>query len=1293
MLRKETTLPDRFGGRFEAQNPGEAVWVCVPTYNEVENVGRLIGELVAALEPTTSDLHILVIDDNSPDGTADAVRTIAANDERIELLSRPVKEGIGPAYLAGFAYALKRGADLIVQMDCDFSHSPAAVPGLIAATKDADLVIGSRYVSGGRLADWGPVRRVISRGGCAYAQTILGVGVRDLTGGFKCLRRRVVERVLAEGVRAQGYAFQIGVNYLAVTSGFRVVEIPITFTDRTIGTSKMSSRIVLEAMLMVPGLRFGVLKGLGRTLLRFGLVGLSGYAVNLAVFAALVTFAGVTPLLAATGAFLVALLSNFVLNRVWTFGATTQRAPAQLVRYAAVSALTFLVSLGVLRGLIAVGIRSIPSQAIAIGASAPLNFILCRRWAFQATATTSARMIPDVPARGSWKILVRRLAVAVLALAGTVAVTRPQGAWLMLAAILFIVALAPHAGLASRDAQTVALSSGVTLSALAYLGWRVTVVNWHLAWIAVPLFLAELHAAIESVGMAYTLWPRRERVMAAREDPSQLPIFVLIPTVNEGVGIVEPTIVAAKATAARYVGRHPTAQIRIVVCNDGRVANFAGWNEIDDLAAQHGVECVTRTVPGGAKAGNIEHARQLIGAVGNTLLVIFDADQIAAPVFLETTIAPFANPAMGWVQSGQYYSNLDNPVARWADHQQAIFYTVLCPGKSRQNAAFICGTNVVIRASALDEIGGFPTTSVTEDFAASIMLHDRWQSTFVPGNLAIGLGPVDLKSYFAQQRRWATGTLGVLRSHWKSIVLPWHGRLRFPQRIQYGLACIHYLGGLRNIVFLVAPLIFLFTGLAPVRGAYLSSFFITFLPYLILSQLAFWHAVRGASSIRGRIIGVGSAPALVQSVWAAFTPGTKQGFVVTPKRRTEAASWKRLIPHLVALALCVAGIVAAALAHNRDAAVVAAGWVAYTGFLLVAFLWLGYLDIRGDRGVARQPGPWATKARLRPLFIGAALFVPAAVGTSVYQGLQPSRARVFSIVTDKRPPYLGVFLPADQLDVNAVSVPCVAGIHVAIVGRRQEIGDQFDAAWSRSPAMRGARPWITLLFTKDGAANRASSLPAIANGAHDAALERWANELAQYGKPVYLTILQQVDRNWAPSSAVAGGGIPSDSARAWLHARSIFRRQGAKNVRWVWAPADPAHDARFAPPKGTIDVALISFVNYPHTTWPGPVNAMAAVARNHPGTPLFIEFTAAGPSSEKAEWINRIRPATGGQPYVAAIVYHEGGPLTKPTRVQLAQWASDSDPASRAALRRVAAELHVRGAAGVQRAACEGRQP
>jgi cellulose synthase (UDP-forming) len=172
--------------------------------------------------------------------------------------------------------------------------------------------------------------------------------------------------------------------------------------------------------------------------------------------------------------------------------------------------------------------------------------------------------------------------------------------------------------------------------------------------------------------------------------------------------------------------------VEVVVCNDGLVAGAPSTSGVAALAQHLGVRCITRSTPGGAKAGNLEHARQLLGAVGDSLVVIFDADQVADPEFLCRTIPHFADRRIGWVQTGQYYRNLDNPVARWANDQQSLFYSVLCPGKSRQNAAFICGTNVVIRARALDEIGGLPTDSVTEDFAASIRLHSRWRSVFLP---------------------------------------------------------------------------------------------------------------------------------------------------------------------------------------------------------------------------------------------------------------------------------------------------------------------------------------------------------------------------------------------------------------------------------------------------------------------------------------------------------------------------------------------------------------------------------
>ncbi len=233
-------------------------YVCLPTYNERENLEPMLRALVDVLGP---DDRVLVIDDNSPDGTGELADRLAAELDAVEVLHRPRKEGLGPAYLAGFRRALETDAELIVEMDCDFSHDPQDVPRLVAAAADADLVLGSRYVPGGGVENWGAIRRAISWGGSLYARLVLGVPVRDLTGGFKCFRRAVLEALPLGEVRSRGYAFQIELTYRASRKGFRVVEIPIRFADRVVGGSKMSRAIVLEAIWKVPLLRLAALRG------------------------------------------------------------------------------------------------------------------------------------------------------------------------------------------------------------------------------------------------------------------------------------------------------------------------------------------------------------------------------------------------------------------------------------------------------------------------------------------------------------------------------------------------------------------------------------------------------------------------------------------------------------------------------------------------------------------------------------------------------------------------------------------------------------------------------------------------------------------------------------------------------------------------------------------------------------------------------------------------------------------------------------------------------------------------
>jgi len=234
----------------------ESAVVCLPTYNEREN----IEPMLRALGPL--GVRVLVIDDNSPDGTGELADRLAEELAFVSVLHRPRKEGLGPAYLAGFERALADGAEYVLEMDCDFSHDPADVSRLVdACVQGADLALGSRYVPGGGTANWGFGRRFVSIGGSWYARALLGVSIRDLTGGFKCYRRAVLERIDLDAVHSKGYAFQIETTYRALRAGFRVVEVPIRFADRTAGHSKMSHAIVLEAVARVPALRLAALAG------------------------------------------------------------------------------------------------------------------------------------------------------------------------------------------------------------------------------------------------------------------------------------------------------------------------------------------------------------------------------------------------------------------------------------------------------------------------------------------------------------------------------------------------------------------------------------------------------------------------------------------------------------------------------------------------------------------------------------------------------------------------------------------------------------------------------------------------------------------------------------------------------------------------------------------------------------------------------------------------------------------------------------------------------------------------
>ncbi|HUZ78432.1 MAG TPA: glycosyltransferase [Chloroflexota bacterium] len=845
------------------------------------------------------------------------------------------------------------------------------------------------------------------------------------------------------------------------------------------------------------------------------------------------------------------------------------------------------------------------------------------------------------------------------------------GAWAALGVLLLGAAFVARSGVERRAATLYLLAGFVTVSAVEYLTWRFAMIDWVAWWIALPLYAAELFGALHIVGLQVTVWPRQGPRLLEVEDPTWRPVFIFIPTVNEGVAVLEATVRGAQAARRRYLRRHRHARVEIVICNDGRVAGAPGWLATERLARRLRVRCITRTEGGGAKAGNIEHARQEVGATGATLLAIFDADQVPEPTFLTETIPPFADPSIGWVQTGQYYRNTENPVARWAGDQQQLFYQVLCPGKAALNSAFICGTNVVLRAAALDEIGGLPRDSVTEDFMASIELHPRWRSVFVSGVLARGLGPMDLRAYFRQQQRWATGTLGVLRSHWRPIILGQRKRgLSLPQRVQYGLACTHYLCGLRDLIYIVAPLAFLITGLPAVRGATLAAFLEHFLPYWLASQLAFWYVARGKSTWRGIVIGFASFPVLLVAL-ATVALGRRGTFTVTPKLRGLNRSISALVPHMIAAAACLAGLgLAASRGLHRAPVTVSALWVAYTLVMLGGVMWLA-LAAEAPAVVRAWGSAWreavaAFRPVRKPLPL-ASLIAVTLLGTACLR-LSPNifatQPLVFVPGRAQGHPQLGISLSNGEPLSRPAQLAQQLGAPFTIVGRTQDLTDRFDTPWATALAAHGGTPWITLLFAPaKGEPLLDSSLPAIGNGLHDAAITRWADEIRNYGRPVYLTVLPHVDRNWSISSAVTNGGIPQDVPRTWEHIQSLFQREGAHNVAWVWAPADPASDEQYAPPSSSINVVLLSLISYPGTHWAKPQPAVAAVLRRHPGKPLLLEVSADGNPAAKAAWLEQVGRTVGQDNGVMGLVYHEGSPADHPSATDNQAWSMASDAA------------------------------
>ncbi len=442
------------------------------------------------------------------------------------------------------------------------------------------------------------------------------------------------------------------------------------------------------------------------------------------------------------------------------------------------------------------------------------------------------------------------------------------------------------------------------------------------------LFIGETYHIIMAFLFWHTVWPKRNKnktINLPNEFLKEASVAILIPVVSEPVYVVEQTILHAKAI--NYKNK------KIYVLNDGYVASNPNWQDYEELCERLSVKIITRRLPGGAKAGNINHA---LTKLKEDYLAIFDADMKPKEDFLSKTMLHFADRKVAFVQTPQYYENYsENQVTMGAWEQQDFFFGPIMVGKNHYNASFLCGTNFVIRKKTLQEIGGFNEKNIAEDFITSLRIHQQgWRSIYVPEVLASGYAPFDLGAYYKQQLRWARGSLEVLLLHNPLFIR----HLTASQKLQYLSSALFYFNGVVVLIDMVIPLLFLFFGLQPV-GVSTTQFSLYFIPYILLSLYNIYQVSDGTITFRSFSFTQSSFYLQLVALWSILT-GKKMGFVVTDKEQKVGRSYLMLcLPHFMYIAISVFAISWGYFNRGLNPAFIAnVAWVLFNVVLFIPFI-------------------------------------------------------------------------------------------------------------------------------------------------------------------------------------------------------------------------------------------------------------------------------------------------------------------------------------------------------------------
>lgn len=438
-------------------------------------------------------------------------------------------------------------------------------------------------------------------------------------------------------------------------------------------------------------------------------------------------------------------------------------------------------------------------------------------------------------------------------------------------------------------------------------------------WLFALLIASEVFHVWQVFAFVHTVWVRRRERAFNPEFHEHAAVFITV--CGEPAEIIEETVIAAKQM------NYPNFSIYIL--NDGKVANRDNWREAEEIAKRHGIECITRTVPGGAKAGNINNA---LKQTNEPFVVVFDADHVPYPQFLKETMGYFEDERVAFVQSPQFYKNADvNQVAGGSWEQQTLFFGPLLKGKDSTNSAFMCGTNMVIRRTALEEVGGMSEKSIAEDFLSSLLIHSKkWKSVYVDKVLAEGLAPEDFLSYYKQQFRWARGSLEILFAH-----NPLFRRgLTLAQRIQYIGSASYYLSGAIVLINAIMPLIYFFFAAKPLTINTMTLALI-FLPYIFVILYTLQHTSNFTYTFRALSFSLGSFSIYIKALWHTLIR-KKNGFAVTSKKRLSGSHGHLVAPHLIYIGLVVVGVLWALMREGLSPSVLSN--VAWSFIYIAAFI-------------------------------------------------------------------------------------------------------------------------------------------------------------------------------------------------------------------------------------------------------------------------------------------------------------------------------------------------------------------